>query len=86
MQTIHWLGAGLSTVPGIRRLATGPLPFVLWNRTITKAEQAVAGVDKLVTIKMFDIDVLADAIALGDIVVSTVRMARGATAFPRKVP
>lgn len=68
--TIHWLGAGLSSVPGIRRLARGSLPLVLWNRTVAKAEQAVAGVDKQVAIKMFDVDILTDAIAPGDIVVS----------------
>ena len=42
MQTVHWLGTGLSTVPGIRRLAQGPLPLVLWNRTVEKAREAVA--------------------------------------------
>ena len=70
MQTIHWLGTGLSTVPGIRRLAQGPIPLVLWNRTLAKAEQAVAGLDKPVEIKAFDLDELAKAVQPGDILVS----------------
>ena len=42
MPTIHWLGAGLSSVPGIRRLAASDRPFVLWNRTLFKAQAALA--------------------------------------------
>ncbi len=41
MSTIHWLGAGLSSVPGIRRLAASGRPFVLWNRTLSKARAAL---------------------------------------------
>jgi saccharopine dehydrogenase-like NADP-dependent oxidoreductase len=41
MSTIHWLGAGLSSVPGIRRLAASDRPFVLWNRTLFKAQAAL---------------------------------------------
>jgi saccharopine dehydrogenase-like NADP-dependent oxidoreductase len=41
MSTIHWLGAGLSSVPGIRRLAASDRPFVLWNRTLLKAQVAL---------------------------------------------
>ena len=70
MQTIHWLGTGLSTVPGIRRLAQGSIPLVLWNRTVAKAEQAVAGIDEPVGIRAFDLDKLAKALQPGDILVS----------------
>lgn len=42
---VHWIGAGLSSVPGIRRLAATGKPFVLWNRTVEKARQALAGVN-----------------------------------------
>jgi saccharopine dehydrogenase-like NADP-dependent oxidoreductase len=41
MPTIHWLGAGLSSVPGIRRLAASGRPFILWNRTLSKAQIAL---------------------------------------------
>jgi saccharopine dehydrogenase (NADP+, L-glutamate forming) len=70
MQTVHWLGTGLSTVPGIRRLARGNRPLVLWNRTVSKAQEAVAGIDNAVDIRKFDIDALAAAVNPGDIVVS----------------
>jgi len=70
MQTVHWLGTGLSTVPGIRRLARGDLPLVLWNRTVNKAEQAVAGIDKQVGIRQLDLDALTDEVEAGDILVS----------------
>jgi hypothetical protein len=69
MQTVHWLGAGLSAVPGIRRLAQGDLPFVLWNRTLAKAEQALAGIND-VDIRVFNKESLAAVIKSGDIIVS----------------
>lgn len=74
MNKIHWLGTGLSTVPGIRRLARSGArakrPLVLWNRTVAKAEQAVAGIDQPVEIKTFDKDVLSVSVEPGDILVS----------------
>ena len=70
MQTIHWLGTGLSTVPGIRRLAQGPLPLVLWNRTVEKARDAVAGLDADVGIRALDLDALTGEVRPGDILVS----------------
>jgi len=68
--TVHWLGAGLSSVPGIRRLAAGPLPLVLWNRTLARAEQAVAGLEDRVTVRALDLETLERSLAAGDIVVS----------------
>ena len=70
MQNVHWVGTGLSTVPGIRRLARGSLPLVLWNRTVAKAEQAVSGIDKPVEIRAFDLGALTEAVQPGDILVS----------------
>lgn len=70
MQTVHWLGTGLSTFPGIRRLARGNLALVLWNRTVSRAEEAVAGLDVEVDIRALDLDALADAVQPGDILVS----------------
>ena len=43
MATVHWLGAGLSSVPGIRRLVVADYQLVLWNRTLAKAQQALQG-------------------------------------------
>ena len=70
MQTVHWLGAGLSSLPGIRSLAQGYLPFVLWNRSLANAEKALAGIEKVIQILTFDIDQLAATIKSGDIIVS----------------
>lgn len=68
--TIHWLGAGLSSTPGIRWLAQGEVPFVVWNldRNQTRESLLAAGVDT-------DVRELAfpgfwDSVRPGDIVVS----------------
>ncbi len=70
MPTIHWLGAGLSTVPGIRRLARGVIPLSVWNRTVEKARAAIAGLDTNASVHTFDSDALAGAVMPGDILVS----------------
>jgi saccharopine dehydrogenase-like NADP-dependent oxidoreductase len=68
MPTIHWLGAGLSSVPGIRRLAASKRPLVLWNRTVSKAEIALDGCSGQA--RELDWDELAQSIQPGDVVVS----------------
>ena len=70
MKTIHWLGAGLSTVPGIRRLATRDLPLVIWNRTVSRAREALSGIDTEAGVRALDIEALTAAVKPGDIVVS----------------
>ena len=58
MQHIHWLGAGLSSVPGIRRLATKYNNFTIWNRTLEKAQHSINHVNKdNVIAKKLDINV-----------------------------
>ena len=54
MPTIHWLGAGLSSVPGIRRLANASKPLILWNRTLAKAEAALQGIDSTAVAKTLE--------------------------------
>ena len=71
MQHIHWLGTGLSSIPGIRRLAQNYDYLTIWNRTIEKAEQSINHVSKQnVVAKQFDIDSLSQTLKAGDIVVS----------------
>ena len=41
MKTIHWLGVGLSSIPGIRRLASKDYNLIVWNRTFSKAEKSI---------------------------------------------
>lgn len=68
MSTIHWLGAGLSSVPGIRRLAASGRPFTLWNRTRSKAEAALEGVGGKA--QELNWDELMATLRPGDVVVS----------------
>ncbi|NKB37932.1 MAG: saccharopine dehydrogenase [Gammaproteobacteria bacterium] len=67
---IHWLGAGLSSVPGIRRLAQSSLPLIVWNRSPEKAEQALTGIEGNNCVKVFDAEALTENVQSGDIVVS----------------
>ena len=46
MQHVHWLGTGLSSIPGIRRLAESLEYFTVWNRTLEKAEASLSHVNK----------------------------------------
>ena len=70
MAQIHWLGAGLSSVPGIRRLIEQGRPVTLWNRTVEKAEAATEGLAGNFSIKAYSIDALAKDVAAGDVVIS----------------
>lgn len=67
---IHWIGAGLSSVPGIRRLARGDLPLIVWNRSPDKARAALSGLEDKAEARPFDMAVLRDAVRAEDIVVS----------------
>ncbi len=71
MAHVHWIGAGLSSGPGIRRLANLPLPITCWNRTVSKAEQALddaAGTNT--SVRTLDWDSLSQQVRAGDVVVS----------------
>lgn len=70
MAKVHWLGAGLSSVPGIRRLASSGTDMILWNRTLARATEALQGIETTATAAQLDWDALAAAIAPGDVVVS----------------
>ena len=71
MQHIHWLGTGLSSIPGIRRLAQNYDHLTIWNRTLEKAKHSINHVNKQnVLAKKFDIDSLSQILKAGDIVVS----------------
>jgi len=71
MQHIHWLGTGLSSIPGIRRLAKNYDNLTIWNRTLEKAEQSINHVNKdNVVAKKFDMQALSNSLEVGDIIVS----------------
>ena len=71
MKHVHWIGAGLSSLPGIRRLAKNLENFTIWNRTLEKAENSINHVDKNnVKAKKFDIDLIFNEARPGDIIIS----------------
>ena len=70
MAHIHWLGAGLSSVPGIRRLISDNHPVTLWNRTIEKAQTATDGLSGKFDIKAFSVEALKAEVGAGDVVIS----------------
>ncbi|MBR9767824.1 MAG: saccharopine dehydrogenase [Rhodobacteraceae bacterium] len=66
--TIHWCGTGLSAIPGLRALIEEGLDVKVWNRTASKAQEAVG--DLTNNIAVYDIDVLGNEFSAGDVVVS----------------
>ncbi len=66
--TIHWCGTGLSAIPGLRKLIEDDHDVVVWNRTTSKAQDAVGDIAK--DIRSFDMDAISAATEKGDIVVS----------------
>ena len=70
MARIHWLGSGLSTVPGIRRLIEEGHKVSVWNRTVEKAEAATAGLSGDFDVRAFSMDAFEAALEKGDLAVS----------------
>ncbi|KEQ18609.1 saccharopine dehydrogenase family protein [Endozoicomonas numazuensis] len=70
MKTIHWLGTGLSSLPGIQKIAQSRHSLVLWNRTLKKAQQAVNALGIHAQVKQLEWRILEESIAEGDLVVS----------------
>ncbi len=68
--TIHWLGAGLSAIPGIKRLANGANPVIVWNRSLDKAQASLAEVKGKLDIRVLDWHNLTNAVNAGDVVIS----------------
>ncbi|KAB7615782.1 saccharopine dehydrogenase [Amylibacter sp. SFDW26] len=68
MATINWVGTGLSSIPGLRRLITAGHDVVVWNRTVEKAK---AELDDLnADIRTFDLDTLKSTLTAGDLAIS----------------
>ena len=68
MTTIHWVGTGLSAIPGLRRLINLDYQVKVYNRSVDKAQQAVG--DLTSDIIQFDIDTFSSELAPADVVVS----------------
>ena len=46
MKHVHWIGTGLSSLPGIRRLAKNLENLTIWNRTLEKAQKSINHINK----------------------------------------
>lgn len=68
MARIHWIGTGLSSGPGLRRLIRSGRDVTVWNRTVEKAK-AVIG-DTSADIREFSVDEVDEALKPGDLLVS----------------
>lgn len=68
MSKIHWIGTGLSAIPGLRRLIGNGHDVVVWNRSVDKAQDSVG--DLTDNIKAFSMDAISAAVDSGDILVS----------------
>ena len=71
MTHIHWLGSGLSSLPGIRRMASANNKLTVWNRTLSKAEFSINHIQSdNISAKKLDLIHLSNSLIDGDIVVS----------------
>ena len=70
MAIIHWLGAGLSSAPGIKRLIGNGAELWLWNRTLSKAEAVIHNLEGQCQARTLDWQQLASNVSNGDILVS----------------
>ncbi|MCT4657227.1 MAG: saccharopine dehydrogenase NADP-binding domain-containing protein [Cohaesibacter sp.] len=70
MAHIHWLGAGLASVPGIRRLIKSGREISIWERDLEKANEAVSGLEGRFVVKEALDGALEADLKAGDIVVS----------------
>lgn len=68
MATIHWIGTGLSSIPGLRRLIADGRNVVVWNRTLETARKAVG--DVATDLRAFTIEDLEAVVRPGDVIVS----------------
>ena len=68
--TIHWLGAGLSSIPGILKLDDGPNPLIVWNRSLEKAQDTLSELKTGMDVRQLDWQQLENTIAAGDVLVS----------------
>jgi len=68
MTQIHWIGTGLSAIPGLRRLLARGHDVTVWNRTPDKARAAVGDIAD--DIRTFSMAAITAALTPGDILVS----------------
>lgn len=70
MPTIHWLGTGLSAIPGLKKLIQNGHSVIVYNRTLDKAIEALSGVDGDYQVVPFSIEAVKKYASTSDVVVS----------------
>ena len=70
MANIHWLGTGLSAIPGLKMLIENGHTVVVYNRTVNKAIEALSGVNGDYKVVPFSLETVQENTAAGDVVVS----------------
>ena len=67
---IHWLGLGLSSYAGVRRVAESGTPLLVWARDLGKASKLLEELGVSADLAPYTLEVLARALEPGDFVVS----------------
>jgi len=70
MSKIHWLGTGLSAIPGLKMLIEKGYSVVVYNRTVENATKALSGIEGDYQIVTFSFETIKKNTNTGDVVVS----------------
>ena len=70
MTKIHWLGTGLSAIPGLKKLIEKGNSVIVYNRTVETATQALLEIEGDYQIVPFSLKAIEKNAKAGDIVVS----------------
>lgn len=70
MSKIHWLGTGLSAIPGLKMLIENGHSVIVYNRTVEKAREALIGIEGDYRIEEFSLEALEQNAIAEDVVVS----------------
>ena len=70
MTKIHWLGTGLSAIPGLKMLIKNKHSVIVYNRTVDKAIEALSGINGDYQVVSFSLKAIEQHARAGDIVIS----------------
>ena len=70
MSKIHWLGTGLSAIPGLIMLIENGHSVIVYNRTVEKVSDALSGIKGDYHIAEFSLEAIKQNAIAGDIIVS----------------
>lgn len=70
MVKIHWLGTGLSAIPGLKSLIDKGHSVVVYNRTVEKAAEALSDIKGDYQIIEFSLKAIKAHAKAGDVIVS----------------